>query len=192
MRCELFWLCLGVLIWSATHFLPAAAPGFRGRLVGRLGEQPYKGLFSLLLLAAIAFLVIGWRASPPALVYPSPEWLLILANIVVLMAFVLFVASAAPSNLKRVIRHPQLTAVILWSGAHLCVNRDWRSLVLFGGLGLWAIVMVTLLNRRDGAWVKPESQPIGAELKVGLIAVAAFALVFFLHGYLFGVSPLPF
>ena len=52
--------------------------------------------------------------------------------------------------------------------------------------------MVTLLNRRDGAWVKPESQPIGAELKVGLIAVAAFALVFFLHGYLFGVSPLPF
>ena len=187
----MLWLFLGVLLWSATHFLPAAATGFRARLIGGLGEQPYKGLFSLLLLAAVALLVIGWRASPPTLVYPSPEWLLILANLVVLMAFVLFVASAAPSNLKRVIRHPQLTAVILWGGAHLCVNRDWRSLVLFGGLGLWAIVMMVLLNRRDGAWVKPELQPMGAELKVGLIAAAAFGLVFFLHGYLFGVSPLP-
>ena len=188
----MIWLWLGVSLWSATHFLPAAATGFRARLINGLGEQAYKGLFSLLLVAAIVLFVVGWRASPPTAVFPTPEWLLILANLVVLAAFILFVASSVRSNLKRIVRHPQLTAVVLWGGAHLLVNRDLRSLVLFGGLGLWAIVMVILLNRRDGAWEKPESQPIGVELKVGLIAAAAFVLIFFVHGYLFGVSPLPF
>ena len=46
--------------------------------------------------------------------------------------------------------------------SHLLANGDGRSIVLFGGLGLWAVVAIVAINRRDGAWQKPEPQPRAA------------------------------
>ncbi|MEE3325736.1 MAG: NnrU family protein, partial [Myxococcota bacterium] len=160
----MIWLWLGVLVWSVTHFLPAGAPALRARLIHRLGEPGYKGIFSLLLVGAIVLMVIGWRSSVPNRISPNPEWLLILANLLVLAAFMLFVASVFPSILRRVVRHPQLTAVLLWGIAHVMTNRDLRSFVLFGGFGVWSILMILLLNRRDGVWEKAEAPPLSSEL----------------------------
>ena len=49
-----------------------------------------------------------------------------------------------------VIRHPQLTAVKLWAVAHLLVNGDSASLLLFGGLLVWAVLEVVIINKQDG------------------------------------------
>jgi uncharacterized membrane protein len=103
---------------------------------------------------------------------------------------VLFVASNLPTNLKRLIRHPQLTGVATWAFAHLLANGDSRSLVLFGGIGVWAVVEMGLLNRRDGAWRRPEPLPLVAELKPLIGAAVAFAILFLAHPYIAGVSPL--
>ena len=51
-------------------------------------------------------------------------------------------------------RHPQLTAVKIWAVAHLLVNGDLASLVLFGGLLAWAVVEVIVINRSE-VWVRP-------------------------------------
>jgi len=82
-----------------------------------------------------------------------------------------------------------MTAVILWSAAHLMANGDTRSLVLFGGLGGWAVVEILLCNRRDGDWQKPA--PVGRRTDVvaAVIGAAAFGLFFYLHRTLFGVFP---
>ena len=99
----------------------------------------------------------------------------------------LFAASGVASNLKRLVRHPQLTGVLVWTGAHLLSNGEDRLLVLFGGLGLWAIVAIALINRRDGAWEKPERPPLAAELKPLLAAIVVYAVLRLVHSYITGV-----
>jgi uncharacterized membrane protein len=105
-----------------------------------------------------------------------------------LLAFFLFVASGQKTNVERLIRHPQLTSVIIWAGAHLLSRGDSRSLVLFGTLGVWALLEIPLISRRQGAWQRPAPAPLKAELKPLAIAVVVFLVVSALHPYLFGVS----
>ena len=75
------------------------------------------------------------------------------------MGFILFFAAYPPTNVKRLLRHPQLTGVALWGVGHLLANGESRSIVLFGGLTLWAIAEIVVINRRDGARDKPAPVP---------------------------------
>jgi uncharacterized membrane protein len=184
-------LVVGVVLWSAVHFLPVVGGDTRKALIARIGEPAYKGLFSVSLVAAIALMAIGWRSAVPVGVYAPPSWGASATLPLMAVALFLFVASGMPTNVKRILRHPQLTGFTVWAAAHLLANGDRRSLVLFGGLGIWAIAMMLLSNRRDGAWVKPEPLPMSAELKPLIGMVVAFALFFFAHPYIAGVSPLP-
>ncbi len=186
----MIWLVLGVLAWSAVHLFPCLAVPTRTRLVERLGA-PYQGLFALVILSSIALMVFGWRSTVPSFLYSPPEWSRAVTNLLMLVALVLFAASALPTNLKRVVRHPQLVAMATWAVAHLLSNGDSRSIVLFGGLGLWALAAIVAINRRDGVWQKPEPLPLTAELKPVLAGVAAFVLVYLAHPWFAGVSPAP-
>ena len=47
-------LTLGVLLWAGTHLMPSISPSTREALVARLGENGYKGMFSALMLLALA------------------------------------------------------------------------------------------------------------------------------------------
>jgi len=167
---------------------PPAAVDFRGKLIERLGESAYKGLFALDVLLGVVLMVVGWRGTAPSLVYAAPSWGYQAAIPLMLVALLLFAASGVPTNLKRFIRHPQLTGVATWGFAHLLANGDSRSLVLFGGVGVWAIVEMLLLNRRDGAWEKPEPLPLSAELKAVIGGVVGFAVLYFAHPYIAGVA----
>ena len=46
-------LVLGVLLWSLTHLVPALFPGLRDSMARKLGENGFKGIFTLLMIAAI-------------------------------------------------------------------------------------------------------------------------------------------
>jgi uncharacterized membrane protein len=186
----MFWLALGVLLWSGAHLFPSLGASTRSAWIERAGEDKYKGGFSLVLVVALALMVLGWRATAPVPVYAPPLWGPSVAIPLMALALLLFVASGVSTNVKRVLRHPQLTGVATWSAAHLVSNGDGRSLLLFGGLGLWAVVEMLCLNRRDGAWQKPEAVPLRAELRPLIAAVVAFALLYFAHPYIAGV-PVP-
>ncbi|RLQ23566.1 NnrU protein [Seongchinamella sediminis] len=182
-------LTLGVLLWAVTHLLPSISAPARAALVARIGENGYKGLFSLLTLAALALIIVGWRSiDQPGYLYTLPLWTRHLGMLLVLVAFILFVASGQPTRIKQYLRHPQLTGVILWAGAHLMMNGDARSLVLFGGLGLWALLEIIFINRRDGEWLKPEPPGIAQDLKLLVIAVLVYAAVAWAHRWLAGVA----
>lgn len=186
----MIWLVLGVSFIAGIHLLPTS-PAIRGRVVEHLGVQRYRGSFSLVALFGVVLMVIGWRSSVPSYLYAPPDWGAAVAFPLVFAALVLFVASNLPTNLKRLIRHPQLTGVTIWAGAHLLANGDSRSLVLFGGIGLWAVVEMGLLNRRDGAWQRPERLPLVVEFKPLIGAAVAFAILLLAHPFIAGVSPLP-
>ncbi|MBT8059064.1 MAG: NnrU family protein, partial [Gammaproteobacteria bacterium] len=102
-------LVLGVLLWSITHLIPAVAADFRKNLVSRIGENPYKGVFTLLMVLSIYLIVSGWRSVVPELVYVPPTWGRHATALLVLAGFILFLAPYPPNNLKRLLRHPQLT-----------------------------------------------------------------------------------
>ncbi len=107
-----------------------------------------------------------------------------------LAAFILLGASQAKgSRFKQWVRHPQLTAVALWAVAHLLSNGESRSVILFGGLLIWAELSIYFINKRDGEWVKPSqinSWPREAiTLVISLVIYAIVAL--FLHRYIAGI-----
>ncbi len=183
-------LVLGVLLWSGTHLIRGIAPSVRDALVSKIGLDRYKGVFSLAIVASIVLMVLGWRSTIPGIAYLPPAWGRSAALVLMLVAFILFAASGVPTNIKRLIRHPQLTGVATWSVAHLLANGDTRSLVLFTGVGLWALVQIRVSNRLEGAWDKPAAAPFSAEIKTLVGGLVAYVILLLVHPYLFGVSPL--
>ena len=181
------WLILGVLLWAAVHLMPSVFPQVKKQLIERLGENPYKGIFSVLILLSIALIVIGWRSTDPEFLYYLGDWTRIVTAILVLIAFILMGAANYPSRIKRFIRHPQLTGLIIWAGGHLLSNGDSRSLILFGGLGLWAAIEIPLLNARGGEWDKPAAPSIAVEARGLVISFVVYAVLVFLHPYFTGV-----
>jgi uncharacterized membrane protein len=185
-------LALGVLLWSFTHFVPAAFTGLRKALVARMGENAYKGIFTVLMALAIYLVISGWKATLPENVYLPPAWGRHVTALLVLIGFVLFFAPYSANNIKRFLRHPQLTGVICWGAGHLLANGEARSIVLFGGLATWALVEMILLNRRDGAWVKPAPAPTRNDVVRAAVGIVAYILVAAAHQWLFGFSPFVF
>lgn len=181
-------LIAGVVLWSISHLFPAAAPGARANLADRFGEGPYKGLFALDIILALVLIVLGWKAATPTPIYTPPLYGSPVPSIFLVIAVLLFVTSKAPNNLKRYIRHPQLSAVLFWGIGHLLTNGDSRSLVLFGGLALWAAVQIVFTNKRDGQWKKPNSVPLPKDIITIAVAVAVFAGLLYFHESLFGVA----
>lgn len=183
-------LIAGVALWSFVHLMPSLAPTVRTKLVGALGPNPYKGLFSFDVILALGLIIWGWKTATPSHVYAPPLAGSIVPGILVAVAFVLMVASTTRNNIKRRVRHPQMTAVILWGAAHLLANGDSRSLVLFGGFTLWALLEIVFINRRDGEWHKPEPQPLSSDLITLVAAALTWAAIAHFHQSLFGVPPL--
>ena len=185
----MIWLGLGVVIWSATHLFPAVAQRPRTGIVKAIGEGPYKGAFSLLIVGSIALIVVGWIVSDSRAVYDPPGWGSNAAKALVLVALILFISAGLKSNIKRVVRHPQLVGVLVWAVAHLLANGDRHALIVFGGLGLWAIIEMGALNQRDGEWQRPGPQAIRRDALLVAASVVAYALILLLHPFAFGVTP---
>mgnify|MGYP003677452984 CR=1 FL=1 len=180
-------LIAGICLWAAVHFVPSLLPTLKTSIKAKLGEGGYMGLFSLGVLTGLGLIIMGWRSAQPSLVYLPPVGLQMLALPLMLVAFLLFVSAKRNTRLKQVLPHPQLSSVILWSVAHLLANGDSRSLALFGGLGLWALIEIILISRRDGPAPKVEPPSWGSEILGLVIAVVVTAAVFFLHPWIAGV-----
>lgn len=185
-------LTIGVLLWSLVHFFPGLAVDFRSTVIRRFGEYPYKGVFILLMVVSLYLIISGWSSLTPvepdvlAGIYTAPEWGGHAAAVLVLVGFVLFLAPYPPNNIKRLFRHPQLIGFIFWGVGHLLAVGTARAIVFFGGLTLWALIEIFLINRREGAWVKPDKAPIRNDVTMVLFSVLAYMAFLYTHHLLFG------
>ncbi len=185
------WMVVGLIIWCGVHFVPGIAPDFRNAMKERIGDGLYSAVFSIVIVISIVLMVLGWRAATPTDFYTPTSWGVLVAIALMPVAIWLFNLAHGTSNIRRFIRHPQLTGFAIWAAAHLIANGDSRSVVLFGSLALWALIEIFLINRRDGAWMRPDPVPFKAEIKPAIIALVVFALLMFIHPYIAGVSPIP-
>lgn len=176
-------LVLGVLLWWAAHLWKRAAPANRAAF----GDKG-KGIVTGVLIVSIILMIWGYRvADGPVWWGPTPA-LKGINNLLVLFAFYLFAASGMKTGITRYIRHPQLTGFSLWAFAHLLVNGDLPSLVLFGGLLAWAILEMLVLNRVTPAPVTAHPVPIRKEGMAVVGALVVFFAVGLIHSWL-GYNP---
>lgn len=181
-------LIAGVLLWSVVHLMKSVAPGLRSAIIARTGTGPHKLLVALSIVASIALMVFGWRSATPEFVYDAPSWGRHLNMFSMLFAILLLGAAQGKSRVKQWLRHPMLTGVFIWAAGHLLANGDSRSLVLFGGLGLWALISIFTISRNEGAWIKPaEISSIGRELLLVVISIILYAVLFGGHRWFAGV-----
>jgi uncharacterized membrane protein len=177
------WIVLGLALWWGAHLFKRLAPERRAEM-GDAG----KGLVTVAILAGVVLMVIGYRGNEaPDLWYP-PAFLTHVNNLLMLLAFYLYAASGMKTRITGVIRHPQLTAVKTWAVAHLLVNGDWASVVLFGGILAWAVVEVIVINRATPRPAAPAPASIGKEIGAVVGAVLVMGLVGMAHTWL-GVRP---
>jgi len=184
-------LLIGLLLFLGVHSLSIVTPRWRDAMAARIGEYPWKGVYTLIAVVGFVLIVKGYataRLDPTVLYAPAP-WLRHVAFALLLGVFPLLLATYLPGRIKRAAKHPTLLATKFWALAHLLANGMLADVVLFGGFLAWAVADRISLERRPARAVPelPGSRMNDAIVIVGGLAIyAAFAL--WLHPLLIGVS----
>ena len=173
-------LILGVLLWSAAHLTKRLAPGLRAGLTEKMGEAS-KGVFAVLILLSIVLMTLGYKGYTGEVYWTRNAALVGINNLLMVLAVYLYAASGLKTRITGVIRHPQLTGFKAWAVAHLLVNGDTASFILFGGLLAWAVVEVIVINRQTERPAPPESYPAANEVKALVGTVIVFAVIAGVH-----------
>ena len=188
-------LVLGLVVFLGVHSFTTFR-GVRARLVARLGEGPYKGLYSL--GSAVGFGLIIWgfsryRAEGLIQVWDPPVWTRHLTITLMWFAFVALAATyAGPGRIKGWLRHPMLNAVKIWALAHLVANGDAGGMLLFGAFLVWAgYDRIALKRRGDAGAPRLASFTRGDAIALG-VGSLAYAAMIFLHPTLIGVPVIGF
>ena len=177
-------LILGLVIFIGTH-LVTTQRDTRAALIARVGEGPYKGLYSA--ASIIGVVLIGWgfgiyRATGWIDVWYPPNWTRHVAVLLVWIASICVVAAYSPGRIKVTLKHPMLVGVKLWAFAHLMSNGDLGSIILFGSILGWAVVDRISLKRRTDPGAPPI--PVGGIAK-DVVAVIGGTALFVVLGFLF-------
>jgi uncharacterized membrane protein len=217
-------LLIAALLWIAVH-IGVSGSRVRHAVVARTGEGPFRGLFSLLSILTLGFLVWAWSRSATTPLWYAPQWLRWILVVVMLPAFVLFVASVSgrnptmvggegappPRGVQRITRHPMLWSFALWAAVHVAGNGDTAAIVFFGAFLVTALAGMPSIDaklaRRDPATWQALSAatsivPFAAiaqrrnrfvAREIGwltpLIGAVAWAVLLYLHPWLFGAAP---
>ncbi len=183
-------LVVGLVLWTVIHLFKRLAPDARVRMSVALGAGPARGVVVVLLLAATLLIIVGYRRASFVAIYDPPAWGIHLNNLMMLGAVGLLGAGHSKGRARAWMRHPMLAAVAVWAIAHLLVNGDRASLLLFGWLGLWAIAEMLLINAREPVWERPERGTVAGDGRWLVITLVLFALIIAVHTWL-GYPPFP-
>ncbi|MEQ9261517.1 MAG: NnrU family protein [Roseovarius sp.] len=175
----MIWLILGLLLWTGSHLLKRLAPGPRAAM-GDAG----KGVIAVANLAAIVLMVIGYRMAEGAFFWGRSPMLVGINNLLMLLSIYMFAAAGMKTALARKMRHPMLGAVKVWALAHLLVNGDVPSFVLFGGLLGWAVLAMILINKAEPNWTRPAPAPMRKEIIAVVATLVIFGAIAGIHGWL--------
>ncbi len=182
-------LIAGLVLWSAGHFFKSLAPQMRAGMDEKLGKIGGKAVMGVVLLIATVMIVNGYRAAPMEPAFDPPFWGKYLNSLLMIFAVALIGMGKSRGKMRSVLRHPMLWGVVIWAFAHLLVNGDVASVVLFGGLGIWALAEMVLINKAQGAWVRPAPGPISGDIKWLVISAVVFVVIVAVHTW---IGPAPF
>ncbi len=188
------YLILGLILFLGVHSIRIVAEPWRVRTIARIGENPWKGIYSLVSIAGFILLVWGYGQARQqgVVLFEPPVFMRHITSLLMLLSFVLLAAAKVPGNhIKARLGHPMIIGVKVWALAHLLANGRLSDVVLFGAFLAWAIVDFIAARKRDRAagTVYPPGDELRTVLTVvaGVVAWAVF--VAGLHLWLIGVAP---
>ena len=189
-------LVIGLVIFFCLHSVRLVAPKWREKSMVGHGAMRWKMRFGMVTLIATAFIAMGYmqvRLEPVWLWFP-PVWTRHLAGLLVLVAL-FFVGSALVPNttMKKKVGYPMLIAVKIWAFAHLISNGTLADVIIFGSFLVWSIVSFAVYRRRDRKAGVVRDQESGVQFDLAAFTFAMvtwFAIAFYLHQAIIGVSPL--
>ena len=172
-------MSLAAVFWLGLHLIVAGP--LRLPLVDKLGERPFRGIFSLLSVAGLGWFIVAYRMAPWVPLWPTTPALGWLAFVLVFLAFLLIVVGSGPMNptttmsyqmidnklpvygITRVTRHPRLCGASLWAIAHMLVNGHLAALLMFGSLLVTTLNGMVSIDRKRrrmlaGLWDEFETQ----------------------------------
>nr|WP_247711246.1 NnrU family protein [Qipengyuania vesicularis] len=169
------------LAFVGTHF--ALSHPLRAPLVSRIGENGFRGLYSLVALGTFVWMALAFREVGPG---GTPLWngmgevIWIIVTIIMLLASVMLagsfignpalpapgaaqMAESGPHGVFHVTRHPMMWSFALWAATHILVSPTPRQFVLAGSLGFLALVGAHMQDRKKEAlmgeaWVHWEAK----------------------------------
>lgn len=162
-------LLLAATAFVGTHFLLGWHP-VRSAIAGRVGENPFKGLYTLVSALTFAWMLLAYGAAPHVEMWPSAAWTYWVPNLVLPVSAILVVCGYTVPNptavgqeavlrddpkgargIITVTRHPTLWAIGLWALSHLAANGDAASMLLFGGLAVLSFGGMSAIDAKKRA-----------------------------------------
>lgn len=126
-------LIVGLALFLGIHSVRLAFPAFREAVVERMGENVWKGVYSLVALVGFGLVVWGYALARPdaPVFYEPPVWMRHIVILLMLVSMILLVAAYVPAGfIKKRVKHPMLAAVKIWAFAHILANGDIATLLL--------------------------------------------------------------
>jgi uncharacterized membrane protein len=179
-------LLIGIVIFGGIQLFSMLAPAARDRIEERMGEGPWKGLYSLVSLFGLGLIIWGFsrtRAGPEAadFLYLPAEWTRHAAMLLVLLGFVALSAFHGKGYIKLWLQQPMSVGIALWATAHLLTNGKKADVVMFGFFLLLALLDIVLSTMRGKI---PHHEP---QVRSDVIAVVVGAVLYLV--FLFGFHP---
>jgi len=158
-------LALAAMFLPLSHFL-IASTRLRGLLVHRFGERRYLASYSMLTLAAFAWLIVAYLRAPTLILWATPPWLAALLLPVSLVGSVLMVAGLSTPNpvivgmgrlfdqtdivrgILRVSRNPFFWGAGLVSLAQVILLGDVAAILAFGSVAFLGIIGSLVLDAK--------------------------------------------
>jgi uncharacterized membrane protein len=179
-------LIIGLILFFAAHLFSYARKA-RAELIERMGEGPYKGLYSLVSAVGLGLIVWGYyrtRSGPAAadILYWPPSWGRHATMLLVLLAMISIAVYLHKGRLKLWLRHPMSIGVGLWAIGHLLSNGRASSVVLFGAFLAYSVLDI-VVNTARGSVPNfiPNPRHDFISITAGVVLYAFFLLIF--HPY---------
>lgn len=185
---------VGLLVFLGVHSIAIVAPGWRDATAARMGERPWKGLYSLVSIASFVLLIWGYGIArmDPVVLYTPPAWTRWATAVLMLPVFPLLLAAYLPGRIKATLKHPMLAAVKFWALAHLLSNGTLADLLLFGGFLAWAIADRISFKRREQRTIRTAPpKPWNDAIAVIVGLALYFVFMHWLHVRWIGVPAMP-
>jgi uncharacterized membrane protein len=120
----------GLALFLASHGFPAMR-GPRAAVIARVGDVPYKVLYSLVSILAVLMIGYGyaeWRAEGAMNVWDPPNWTRHLAILLMLLASIMLVGAYSNGRIKAVLNLLDLEGVDLLVVEADVATGDWHRL----------------------------------------------------------------
>ena len=126
-------LILGLILFFGIHIVPSFE-SVRGALVTKFGEKTYLGIFALISFLGLGLIIWGKSSAGYVTAYDPPEWGRFIALILMVPALIALVSSQLKGHIHMALHDAMSWGVGLWALAHLLVNGDLASVLIFAGI----------------------------------------------------------